>query len=167
MTNSPLMMDKGGSRRQAAPKVASDVLGVLGIALGVLGGSDLVLIFIPASWGNSEWEFGTLVAVMDGLPITVLAFALVLFAGVARDRTGLVRVLGWVAVVLGAVFLVGGIVILARTLGPALASPTDPLLRLGVRKAVAKLIVQVAISPAAMFLVGWSALKKVSSAATR
>lgn len=161
MSNAPLLIDKTGPRRQSSPRVAAEVLGVLGVALGVLGGSDLILIFVPASWGNSEWEFGTLVAVMDGLPILVLGVALVLFALVARDKGRTARVVAWIAMGLAVLLLISALVILVRTVGPALASPTDPLIRLGVQKAVAKLVLQVIISPAALFLVGRMAIKKL------
>jgi hypothetical protein len=158
-------MDKTGSKRVASPKIAADVLGVLGAAMGLLGGCDLILVFVPASWGNPEWEFGTLVAVMDSLPIIVLGLALVVHALAVREKLSVARVVGWLAMGLAVGFLVGGVWVLARTLGPALASPTDPLIRLGVKKAIAKVVVQVVVAPIAMGLVGWMAVKKSTNAA--
>ncbi len=166
MTHAPLITDRS-ARRTLSPRSGADVLGTLGTALAALGVAEIVLVFIPSAWGNREWEFGSVVAVMDGLPIVVLGISLLLYSLVTREKDRWVRLVGGLGMVVGVVLLVGGIAILARTVGPAFASVTDPLVRLGVQKAVGKLVLQLAISPAALMLVCWFAWKQLNAAASR
>jgi hypothetical protein len=48
------------------------LLGWIGLAFALVGGFDLALIWIPLGFGNPEWEFGTVSATLDGLPVTTL-----------------------------------------------------------------------------------------------
>jgi hypothetical protein len=61
------------------------VLGWIGLAFLVVGGSDFALVWFPLNFGNPEWEFGTVTQSFNGLPILLLGLGL-LVAG--ADQVG-------------------------------------------------------------------------------
>jgi hypothetical protein len=61
-----------------------------GAALAFIGATDLALLWFPPHFGNAEWEFATVSATLESLPLAALGFGL-LTAGamVRRARAGL------------------------------------------------------------------------------
>lgn len=81
-----------------------------GVALFIVGATDLALLLFPAKFGDLEWEFGTVSALFNGLPVPTMGAALILAGGLALDRIGAVMsVLLWsvmmAAVLLGSLIL--------------------------------------------------------------
>jgi hypothetical protein len=75
-----ISVDAGPSRRfrlRDARATAAIVVLVVGGAFTVVGLVDLALLWYPVRLGNAPWEFGTLSATFDNLPMTALGVALV------------------------------------------------------------------------------------------
>src|SRR4051812_23372089 len=77
-----------GSDRIAAEQADSasgwKYLFVVGIAVAVVGVIDLAMLFFPAQWASLDWEFGTLSAVVQGMPLVTLGIGMMCAAAVAN-----------------------------------------------------------------------------------
>lgn len=54
----------------------------LGLVAAVIGWTDFTLVFVPWSFGSPEWEFGTISAAVDGMPLGTLGLSLFTAAGI-------------------------------------------------------------------------------------
>jgi hypothetical protein len=120
-----------------APEFGWYLLSWIGLVFVLVGGLDLALTWYPFGFGNPEWEFGTVSAVFDGLPVPTLGLALLLGAGVAAGSRWLVRVMA-IALALAALAIVVAFVLYATNIPIALQTVTEPLVRLGLKKAITK-----------------------------
>lgn len=57
---------------------------MLGVALAVVGLTDVALLWYPARWASIEWEFGTISSTFDALPLATIGLCTVAMAAVAR-----------------------------------------------------------------------------------
>jgi hypothetical protein len=138
-------------------------LRLIGVAFAVVGGMDLLVAWVPQSFGQPEWEFGTISQTLDGMPVFALGLALVLTAAVVEDNRRLARVLAGVFVGLGVVILL--MAVLYLTVVPlALKSVPDPVIRQGLMKAIVKAGTQSVAYPT-MFT--WVGIKAWRSTAAR
>jgi hypothetical protein len=140
---------------EQSPDFGWYLLGWVGLVFALVGGTDLLLTWYPLNVGNPEWEFGTVSATLDGLPVPALGFALLLGAGVAGGKRWLVRTMAVVLVLLAAVIVLAA-VLYATNVPIALQSVTDPLIRTGLKKAIAKTTTQAVLYPIAFV---WIAVK--------
>ena len=138
-----------------APDVAWQMLGWTGLAFCFVGGLDVALTWLPLSLGNPEWEFGTITASLNGLPLAVMGLALVMVSAVSRGRRWLVRTTAMVFLALGVMILAAG-VLYATDVPIALQAITTPVARVGLGKAMIKTASQVIGYPA---LFVWIAVK--------
>ncbi len=80
----------------------------IGYGLLILSLLDTIAVLIPANFGNRVWELQTIGAVVERVPVPLLAMALIFF-GEGYDRKGLenlfLKVLSWVCLLLAVVFL--------------------------------------------------------------
>ena len=80
----------------------------IGYGLLILSVLDTIATLIPANFGNRVWELQTIGAVVERVPVPLLAMALIFF-GEGYDRRGLenlfLKLLSWVCLLLGLVFL--------------------------------------------------------------
>ncbi len=141
-----------------APEFGWQLIGVLGAIFVVLGLLDILLAWYPLMFGNPEWEFGTVASTLDNLPVTVLGFGLLLGAAVARGRRSAVR--GWsiLFIVLAVVILAIGVLYLLDV-PVAFRTVQQPLLRTGLKKAVAKAVGQMVLYPAGFLVMGVKGLR--------
>ncbi len=137
------------------------LLGWVGWMLVVVGGVDSLLTWLPLSLGQPEWEFGTVTASLNGLPLPVLGLVLVLVANLMAGRTLMVRVVAVMMLVLAVMVLVAGL-LYALNVPLALRAVSDPLARQGVLKAMVKTAVQVVAYPTGLIAaaaIAWSMTK--------
>jgi hypothetical protein len=67
------------------------VLTWVGGLLGIAGFIDVVLLWVPPAFGRPEWEFGTVGATFDALPLFTLGMTVLVVASLARGwRWGVV-----------------------------------------------------------------------------
>ena len=80
----------------------------IGYGLLILSVLDTIVVLIPANFGNRLWELQTIGAIVERVPVPLLAMALIFF-GEGYDRRGLenlfLKLLSWVCLLLGLVFL--------------------------------------------------------------
>lgn len=122
----------------AQPDEAWRWLGWFGLVLAAAGLTDLALVFVPANFGNAEWEFGTVAQVISGLPLATMGLAALLGAGMALGARWLQFTMG--VVLLLALLAVGGLLVMFLSHVPmALVAVEEPALT-GIKKAIAKTV---------------------------
>jgi hypothetical protein len=109
---------------------------LLGLGLTVIGSVDVGLLFVPARWASLDWEFGTVSAFIDGLPLMTMGFGAMVVASTGR---------GWWKwrVALAAAALLMTVVVLAMVVifvldVPAALRAVSPVMRSTLTKAVLK-----------------------------
>jgi hypothetical protein len=133
------------------------LLGGLGVALALVGGADLLLAWFPFGFGNPEWEFGTVSSTFDGLPVLAMGSVLLLGGAIVRQSRWAIRGVSLLHAGLG-LLLLGAALLYATDVPLALQSIKDPMLRIGLLKAIAKTTVQMLVYPPLFFWVavqGW------------
>ncbi|HEX6309644.1 MAG TPA: hypothetical protein VFZ69_15825 [Longimicrobiales bacterium] len=85
-----------------------------GLVLTFVGLVDVILVFYPARMGDPSWEFGVFDAAVSSIPLLVVGVAALLGGALARSRTGQVRAIAALAVVLALGILGGYIVYLTN-----------------------------------------------------
>ena len=80
----------------------------IGYGLLILSLLDTIVVLIPANFGNRLWELQTIGAIVERVPVPLLAMALIFF-GEGYYCRGLenlfLKILSWVCLLLGLVFL--------------------------------------------------------------
>lgn len=151
-----VMPEKGGSKGRSSALVSFRtwaLLGWVGLTFLVVGGFDYALTWFPTDFGNREWEFGTVIASLNGLPVPVIGLGLLLASSIQTDR----RWLAWLATIGAFGFLAWvllGIVLWFGTTPIALSSTPVEVLT-GVKKAIAKSAVQSLAYPAILGFLSW------------
>ncbi len=138
-----------------APEFGWLLLGWAGLTFAVVGGLDVALAWYPLGLGNAEWEFGTVTASLNGLPLFTMGMALLLGAAVARGRRGGVRLVA-AAFVVVAVAIVLAALLWATNVPLALHSVADPAVATGLKKAIVKTCAQAIAYPVGFV---WIAIK--------
>ena len=92
------------------PAVVWTIVLVLGVALTVIGWTDLALLWYPFRLGNPEWEFGTISGFFDGLPLGTIGLTLITIGtmrrGLRRTSRALGVLFGVIALMLMATFAI-------------------------------------------------------------
>lgn len=120
----------------------------VGLALLATGMTDILLAWVPPHFGNPEWEFGTISATLNNMPVPAMGLALVLAYAAAAGRTGLLAAAATWSIVLVICLGVAG-VFYGLDVPLALKAVTDPVprnaLRAGIIKGVVSLIAYMAL----------------------
>ena len=107
-----LVSDVSGQRAPFEPQPSTfwTVVTVLGAAVAVIGWTDLALLWYPLNFGSPEWEFGTISAHLDGMPLGTLGVVTlslgVMGRGWRRTTRGLAVIFMAIAAALLGVFAV-------------------------------------------------------------
>lgn len=160
----------GGRKVPAEPVLVPDsgggswqLIAALGWLFVVVGGTDALLVWYPFRFGNPDWEFGSITASLNGLPLPVMGLAMVLAAALARRQYLLVRVVGVLLGILALVVLLMG-VMYATNVPIGLRSVTEPVARQGLKKAIVKTVVQLLFYPAGLawlVMISWKRTRRV------
>jgi len=160
MTSSRILIktdDKNRSALDPSPSTGWYLLGGIGLVFAVVALSDLVLVWYPLRFGDPEWEFGTATSVFGGLPLLTMGLMLALGAAVARGNLRLLQIWSVVLAMIG--LALGGVLLMySRSVPVALEVVTDPILKVGVQKAILKTALQGVLYPTAFLwiaIVGW------------
>ena len=132
------------------------VLVVPAVLFIVVGGVDSLLTWFPASFGQAEWEFGTITASLNGLPLPVLGLVLLMAAAMSANSLIGVRVVAALLVLTALVVLVMAVFYLL-TVPHALraASAAGGVTALGLKKAMIKTAVQLVAYPVGLLSSAW------------
>ena len=150
---------------EPSPDDALRLLIWVGACLALAGWMDVLLLWIPTHFGRPEWEFGTVSAMFDALPLGTLGVALLIAAGVARGWRRVVLVSGVAALVLAFV-LVAALVLFALDVPLAWKGVAESY-RPTLKKAMFKTGVLAAIYITMYSVVGWLALRRVKRSGER
>lgn len=112
------------------------MLMVLGLALAIVGFTDVGLLFFPGRWASVDWEFGTVSAAFEGLPLGTLGLGLMCTAAVARGRRIALGVLGVLQFVLALALILMLLVFLLDL--PVVLRAVDPAMRPTLMKSLVK-----------------------------
>jgi hypothetical protein len=93
-----LVADEERARRRAwEPPAASKVILWTGVAIAVVGWTDLALLWYPPQLGNPQWEFGTISAHLNGMPLGTVGLALVAAGAIGEGHRRSAQVVAGVA----------------------------------------------------------------------
>lgn len=143
----------------AEPDLGWYLLGWAGWVFLVAGLADITLAWIPLRLGNAEWEFGTITRSFDALPLPFLGSALIMGAGIARGRLWWGRV-GVVVLTLLALWVLVSAVLYALNLPLALRSVQQPLVLIGLKKAILRTGLQIVLYAFAASGMAWLGSKQ-------
>jgi cellobiose-specific phosphotransferase system component IIC len=142
------------------------LLGLIGLAFAIIGSVDLTLAWFPSAFGSAEWEFGTIGASLNGLPLPALGLMLVLASGIARGSRWQVRAAAIAFVVL-VVALIGVALVYVTVVPVALADVTNGAVRTGLLKSIVKALVLVAVYPVLFGWAGYRGFRWLSTSSAR
>jgi len=151
------------STRRIDPDYAWSLLTYIGMAFVVIGAVDIGLAWFPFVLGSAEWEFGTIGATLNGLPLPGLGLTLILASGVALGRSMQIR-LASVACVFLVVLLLGLGFLYVTVIPVALSDVTNPVVRTGIMKSIIKAVALFVIYPV---LFGWAGYRGLKSTFTK
>lgn len=140
------------------------MLTIAGIALLAVGLSDLGLAWYPPAFGNREWEFGTVTAILNGMPVVLMGTVFVYLGAANRDMVRFTKVIGILSA-LGALIIVVLAAIYLTNVPLALQSVEGPILT-GVKKAIVKTVIQSVVYPLTFGYLGWRAFRHFRPAET-
>ncbi len=159
-----VMLERAPIVRPVRRESLTPLLGPLGIAFLLVGGADLVLTWYPLRIGSVDWELGTIMQTLNGLPVFALGLVLLAAWSVARARHWAIVSVS-VAMILCAIAIAAMALLLALSVPAALHAMPDPAVLLGLKKAAAKAAVQVVAFPTMFLWVAVRALRKLAFSA--
>ena len=148
------------------PAAAWRALGVLGVVFVLVGGIDTLLIWYPPSFGTPEWEFGSITASLDGLPVPTMGLVLLLASALHGGNVRLAKVLAVVLTILAVVILLAAVLYAINVpLGLRAVQNAGPVATQGMKKSIIKAAVQMLVYPAGYILVAVRTFKLSRSSA--
>ena len=122
-----------------ASLTAWQVLGWVGLALVVAAVGMIASVYVPARFGNVDWEFGVVGESLVAMPLLTVGLGACLAAAVARQRSLVLLALGVGFVLLVLWFVVTGILFSTTAVMAWQRTQDAPgLLALGVKRVIAR-----------------------------
>ena len=151
MDAKPILITDPVKPRQVVPDFALgwNLLWLTGWLFVIVGLLNIALIWIPLQLGNPEYEFASVAASLDSLPLPTMGLVFALAGSRATGRLGSAKVAMVTA------FLVTGFIVAAALLywlavPLALKAVKEPVIRLGIMKSVVKVSAQALLYPIAL-----------------
>lgn len=149
----------------ATARVAPDVVRAwrwvtwFSLVLTMAGLADWLLVWLPVRFGSPEWEFGTIVASISGLPLITMGFAGLLGSAVARG-------IRWQIVVVATLLLIWTACILASLAlflldVPIALRSVSGVAHIGIVKATTKTLFLGTLFSTAYLVAGLGALRQL------
>jgi len=126
------------------------LLWVMGWLFTVVGLLNTVLIWVPLRFGSPEYEFTSVAASLDGLPLALMGMTFALASSRASGRLKSATAVVVLLVVVTLLVLAGGVLYWLAVPLALNALKNQPLPRLGIEKSIVKVTVQVVLYSAAM-----------------
>ncbi len=156
-----LLLERAPVARPLRRDAVMAILAPLGIAFALVGFADLALTWYPLRIGSPEWEMGTIMQTLNGLPVPALGLVLLAARAMAGRRAAAVTIA--VVLVLCALAIAGMGALLALSVPIALKAVQVPAIHTGLMKAVAKAAVQLVAFGSLFLWVAARALRKPAS----
>ncbi|HTS87907.1 MAG TPA: hypothetical protein VMG41_05400 [Gemmatimonadales bacterium] len=137
------------------------LLSAAGLAFTIVALADLTLTWLPMRFGDGNWEFDTVSAILSGLPLLAVGMVLGYAAALTRRRHAAAR--AWsVLMLIASVLLIAAFALYLTEVPGALAAATAGRIHTELMKAVIKTMFQGVTYPV-LFL--WLGLRGLSEAA--
>ena len=143
--------------RPGDPPRAWRWLGWFSLVLALAGLGDWLLAWFPMRFGSPEWEFGTVVSTLSGLPLVTMGFAGLLASAVARGIRWQVVAVAVAALLFGTWVVAAFVVFLLDV--PIAMRAVQGVARLGIMKAIAKTSMLAVLFSTVYFVAAISALR--------
>jgi hypothetical protein len=147
---------------EPAPELGWYLLGGLGLVFVLAAGTDILLTWYPTNFGMAEWKFGTVMATLNGFPLFALGMILLTASGLARGRIWVARVTA-VMLILTVVALVGCAILYLPEVSTALASVTEPTIKMGLKRGITKTVAQLILYPIVLSWIALLTLRRLRS----
>jgi hypothetical protein len=153
--------DRGAKKRwiPPAPDFGWELLGFMGFVFLFMGLLDIAIAGYPVQFGNPEWEFGTIGSWMNALTVPALGLALLLGSAVARGWQQGIKLWAIVLIIL-AIVVLGLLIVYSLNLPLAFRAVQEPLARSGLKRSVAKSLIQGVFYPAVFLILALKALRR-------
>lgn len=143
--------------RVAHTAAAWRLVGWFGLLLALAGLGDWLIAWIPFQLGSVEWEFGTIVSSMSGLPLVTIGLAAVLASSIARAVRWQIITTAVIILLLAAWILAASVLFLLDV--PIALRAVQGIAQLGIVKAIAKTGLLAVLFLAGYILAGVAALR--------
>jgi hypothetical protein len=120
----------------AEPALLWVVVAWVGLAIAIVGWTDLALLWYPIRFGTPEWEFGTISAHLDGMPLGTLGLALLIVGAIGNGWRRTVRLLAIVCLLVVVGLLAISVIYLLDV--PLALQGTAPQMKPVIKKAMLK-----------------------------
>jgi hypothetical protein len=134
------------------PDLGWYLLGAVGLVFAIVGGIDIALVWYPSNLGNPEFEFGSVAASFNNLPLVSLGLTMWMAGGVARGQKWVVRAAATALIVLALLIVIGAVLFLTNV-PMALKAKMEPIIMTGLKKGISKTLIQSAAYPVVLFYV--------------
>jgi hypothetical protein len=143
---------------EPAPELGWYLLGGLGLVFALVGSMDIALAWYPPNFGDMEWKFATVTTTLNSFPLFTMGLILMTVSGLARGRRWII---GTMIVVLALVVLlvIGCAVLYLPQISSAMTAVTEPTIKMGLKRAIAKTVVQLVLYPVVLSWIAVLALK--------
>lgn len=153
--------DAKGARKgwvDPAPELGWYLLGGLGFVFALVGVIDLLLAWYPTNFGDMEWKFATVTTTLGSLPLFSMGLVLLTVSGLARGRRWVIGTMT-VVLLLVIVLILGCAVLYLPQISNALGAVSDPTIKMGLKRAITKTVVQLIAYPLVLGPIAWVAAK--------
>lgn len=117
------------------------LLGWVGLAILIAALGTIVPVWLPAQFGNVDWEFGTVADSFVALPLLTVGLGACLAAAVARQRSGALLALGVGCVLLVLWLVISGVLFsTTAVIAWQRAQEAPPLVAVGVKRVIARTV---------------------------
>ena len=142
-------------RLDALQDTSWSLVGTAGALFVALGGVDAALVWYPPAFGQPEWEFGSITASLNGLPLVVMGLVLGAAAAAKQHRVMLARVLAIVMAVLAVAILAAAVLYLSDVPMALRATRENAAALQGMRKSLVKTLTQLVCYPTGLLIMAW------------
>src|SRR5258706_10695356 len=132
----------------------------MGWLFAVVGLLNTVLIWVPLHFGSPEYEFTSVAASLDGLPLALMGMTLALAGSRASGRVKSGTALIVLLLVVTLLVLAGGVLYWLNVPLALNALKNQPVPRMGIMKSMLKVTAQVVLYSAAMLTFARMASRK-------
>jgi len=139
----------GPKRPTQDPALGWSLLLVMGWLFVIVGLLNIVLLWWPLQMGNPEYEFASVAASLDSLPLPTMGLAFILAASRASARPTSAKAATVIAIAV-AVLVVLAAILYGLAVPLALKAVREGPVRLGIMKSILKVSAQAVLYPIAL-----------------
>jgi len=136
---------------------------VAGLALTLVGWLNVAFVWYPPRWANVDWEFGSIRATFEGLPLSTIGLMAMTAAVAVRGRRVSLRLMAALLVFLALVWTVFGAIFMLDV--PVVFRAVNPDVRPALKQVVAQTSLMAATYVALYLITGVWAFRRARASA--